>query len=389
MTAGVTYGSSEITDTGLAIPRGINMNGLGPHLIGGHTMVEVPPPAGNKPRTIQDDADAVVKIGTVITSFRRLGLAIRDRRCQRQHLLVLYALMEKLHRRTGTAFPARRAIAEQEGLKYETVENALYDLRRWGHIDWEMRAAPDLHDGRLLHYTLPVTRFTEEDITKAIVALRTRLGDGKPGPQEVKSNAAQKSSTRRDRADDAEGRKGQKPPTWAPTSDEIDAGFNEWWEAYPRKEDQGDARRAYAKCLMHKDQKERATIAQLLAAVKACTFPAERRYIKLPATWLNKGSWQNVSTQAATPAGRPPGLDERTDRLHAALEDVLGMKIYGDWFKTLRIEDLEGERLTVSVTSKFLKTWVEQHYSDQLAGVARAALGGVQRVDVVVRDSTP
>jgi hypothetical protein len=35
-----------------------------------------------KEASFQDDADAVVRLGTVVSSFKRLGLAIRDRRCQ-------------------------------------------------------------------------------------------------------------------------------------------------------------------------------------------------------------------------------------------------------------------------------------------------------------------
>ena len=47
---------------------------------------------------------------------------------------------------------------------------SLYDLRKWGHIDWERRSDPRHKGRRLLHYTLPVTRWTEEDITQAVYA---------------------------------------------------------------------------------------------------------------------------------------------------------------------------------------------------------------------------
>src|SRR5262249_51498515 len=58
---------------------------------------------------------------------------------------------------------------------------------------------------------------------------------------------------------------------------------------------------------------------------------------------------------ASTPATPRPDLDERTSKFHAALEARLGMEVYGAWFTTLRVEDVEGDRLTVSVTSPFLK----------------------------------
>jgi hypothetical protein len=128
-------------------------------------------PPSNAPN-FKNDADAVVRLGAVVTSFRRLGLAIRDPRCDRPHLRVLYYFMERLNRTTGTAFPDRQNVAADEGLSVKTVENVLYDLRKWGHINWERRAAPSLHKGRLLHYTLPVNRWTEAQITEAIYALR-------------------------------------------------------------------------------------------------------------------------------------------------------------------------------------------------------------------------
>src|SRR5262249_2770069 len=93
-------------------------------------------------------------------------------RCHRSHLRVLYNLMERLNKGTGTAFPNRRVIGEEEELDYKTVKNVLYDLRNWGYIDWERRAAPDLHDGRLLHYTLPVARWSEAEIATAIIEFR-------------------------------------------------------------------------------------------------------------------------------------------------------------------------------------------------------------------------
>ena len=64
--------------------------------------------AGVKEASFQDDADAVVQLGPIVTSFKRLGLAIRDPRCHKPHLRVLYRLMECLNRTTGTAFPDRK-----------------------------------------------------------------------------------------------------------------------------------------------------------------------------------------------------------------------------------------------------------------------------------------
>jgi hypothetical protein len=137
--------------------------------------------------TFEDDVDAVLSVGPVLTSFKRIGVAIRDPRCKRPHLVVLYRIMEHIHYGTGTSFESRKTIAEGEDLSEKTVENVLYDLRRWGHVDWERRPAPGIHPGRLLHYVLPVCRFSEEDI--ALVIRKMRGADEQKVPSLTGTNS--------------------------------------------------------------------------------------------------------------------------------------------------------------------------------------------------------
>jgi hypothetical protein len=138
--------------------------------------------------TFDDDREAVVSRGVLVVSFRRLGLAIEDPRCTRPHLRVLNALMRYMNYATGTAFCSRKTVADKLIIAEKTVDNCLYDLRRWGHIDWQRLAAPELHPGRrLLHYTLPVVRYSEEDIEAAIRSLSIASGDKVPVPTGTKS----------------------------------------------------------------------------------------------------------------------------------------------------------------------------------------------------------
>jgi replicative DNA helicase len=93
------------------------------------------------------------------------------------------------------------------------------------------------------------------------------------------------------------------PPFAGPTQAEIDAGFDEWWAHYPRKDDKLDAKRVYTALVSGKRKDGfTATIPQLLAAVKRFRPTGDRQYIKLPATWLNKGSWQDSASGAAAAA---------------------------------------------------------------------------------------
>jgi hypothetical protein len=262
--------------------------------------------------------------------------------------------MELINHGTGTAFPSRRAIAEQEGLNERAVENAVYELRSWGYIDWERRAEPDLHKGRLLHYTLPVLTWTEEDLTRAILAHRETLKARSAPPTVYTAHGAHRQRSTPPtvsgstppavtrnllkepantlpgadapdvRATDlfAKGAPGQgeAPSDRAPPSAkrghckpkgvsdaEIDAGFLEWYAAYPRKEAPKDAKRAYARILKSGE----ATIPQLLAAAKAYKFSAaplkgEKDFRPHPATWLNGGRWQTMSAEPAGTAVQDP-----------------------------------------------------------------------------------
>ncbi len=137
--------------------------------------------------SFDDDRENALSQGLVLVSFRRLGLAVRDTRCTRPHMQVLLNLMEHMSHDTGTAYCSRRAIGEEEGLSEKTVENVLYDLRAWHYVDWSRRAFPDLHRGRLLHYVLPVCRYSEDEITAAIMAMRVAKGQKVPVLTGIKS----------------------------------------------------------------------------------------------------------------------------------------------------------------------------------------------------------
>lgn len=67
------------------------------------------------------------------------------------------------------------------------------------------------------------------------------------------------------------------------------ADFDRWYAAYPKKEDRGHAVAAYAKAI-----KAGATPAEILAGLQrnvSALREKERKYIPLPATWLNGQRW--------------------------------------------------------------------------------------------------
>lgn len=78
----------------------------------------------------------------------------------------------------------------------------------------------------------------------------------------------------------------------------LEGEFAEFYSAYPRKADRRKAERAY------QTARKLATHAVLLAAARA--YAAEKagtdvQFIKLPASWLNAGSWENTKPPDAAP----------------------------------------------------------------------------------------
>src|SRR5690606_36341863 len=82
-----------------------------------------------------------------------------------------------------------------------------------------------------------------------------------------------------------------KPTGKAAMTADMQARFERFYAAYPRKTDRRDAEKAFARI-----GPDDALLQDMLAAIersKAAGVFADRQYIKHPATWLNKGSWMD------------------------------------------------------------------------------------------------
>jgi chromosomal replication initiator protein len=79
------------------------------------------------------------------------------------------------------------------------------------------------------------------------------------------------------------------------------------------------------------------------------------------------------------------GIDGRGQKARAVLRARLGEEIYTSWFNALEFDRFEGRVLTVSVPVKFLRNWIQSHYSDALLACCKTEFDGVERVEVVLR----
>ncbi len=83
--------------------------------------------------------------------------------------------------------------------------------------------------------------------------------------------------------------------------------FTDWYIEYPRKASRGLAEKAYIKA------RKKATADELLAGVRryAADPNREQEFTKLPATWLNAGSWDDEPLPARGMQQRPTGSQLR------------------------------------------------------------------------------
>lgn len=93
---------------------------------------------------------------------------------------------------------------------------------------------------------------------------------------------------------------------------------DEFWPAYPRKDDKGRARKAFLSVVKSK----KATVSELVAG--AIRYAAERegedaKFTKQPATWLNAEAWLNERPPAASRATS----SQPASRSHTAMAGIL------------------------------------------------------------------
>jgi chromosomal replication initiator protein len=78
-------------------------------------------------------------------------------------------------------------------------------------------------------------------------------------------------------------------------------------------------------------------------------------------------------------------VEVQGQKTRAMLRARLGDDIFLSWFHTLEFESFEAKTVRVSVPVKFLRTWIQSHYADDLLACCRAEFKGAEKVDVVLR----
>lgn len=76
----------------------------------------------------------------------------------------------------------------------------------------------------------------------------------------------------------------------------------------------------------------------------------------------------------------------RGDKTLAVLKSRLGEVVFSSWFKSIAFESFDGRLIKVSVPTKFLRTWIQEHYADALLESAQYEFIGAERIEVVFRE---
>ena len=79
-----------------------------------------------------------------------------------------------------------------------------------------------------------------------------------------------------------------------------------------------------------------------------------------------------------------PQLAAQWARIRGRLQNEVGDVEYRTWLKQMSLAGLDGDEVTVTLPTRFLRDWVRSHYRDRLTALWQAENPDVRRVDVRV-----
>jgi chromosomal replication initiator protein len=83
-----------------------------------------------------------------------------------------------------------------------------------------------------------------------------------------------------------------------------------------------------------------------------------------------------------------PRADEAWARICRRLRAELGEDVFTSWFGRLELDRLAEPVAFLSVPTKFLKSWIQSHYTDRLAAAISTEFSGIKQIIIDVRSSS-
>lgn len=78
-------------------------------------------------------------------------------------------------------------------------------------------------------------------------------------------------------------------------------------------------------------------------------------------------------------------VSEAWDRASGRLRQILGDDVYTSWFGSLRLDEYVDGRARFSVSTRFLKSWLEGHYAAKIIAAFEAEYEGVTAIEISAR----
>ena len=100
---------------------------------------------------------------------------------------------------------------------------------------------------------------------------------------------------------------------------------------------------------------------------------------------MNRDGTQNRSESTGSGNRKPVDIDAAWQKIHPLLRIKLGEDVYTSWFASMVLDDVNGDAARVTVPVKFLQTWIQSHYSDELLSSIQSQFKAVSRVDIALR----
>ncbi len=79
----------------------------------------------------------------------------------------------------------------------------------------------------------------------------------------------------------------------------------------------------------------------------------------------------------------------KAPRIRAMLRARLGDDVFTNWFGAMEFDHVDDTAVRISVPVKFLRNWIQSHYSEDVLACCRSEFPGIERVDVQLRQPAP
>ena len=82
-----------------------------------------------------------------------------------------------------------------------------------------------------------------------------------------------------------------------------------------------------------------------------------------------------------------PSIEDSWKRCCQRLRAELGEDVFSSWFGSLRLESIEAGRAVFTISTRFLKSWIDSHYQEKILSALAVEFGEVASVQIAVRSA--